>query len=169
MYEHVRAPAWHRAVRRAAASRPLAWLSIRVLHRVDRAWFRFSRGRTTFSAWVSGLPVAMLTTRGRRTGRDRTLPVLALPDGDGLIVIASNFGRHRHPAWYLNLRANPWAVVAMAGASRAYRARELTGAERDRGFRYGLEVNPGWSRYRQRAGDRTIPVIRLEPTTKDSE
>jgi deazaflavin-dependent oxidoreductase (nitroreductase family) len=169
MYEHIRAPALHRAVRRAAASPPLAWLSIRFLHHIDRATFRLTRRRSMFSAWVSGLPVVMLTTRGRRTGRTRTLPVLALPDGDRLIVIASNFGQPRHPAWYHNLRAHPRAVVAVGGVSDEYEAHELTGEERDRYFRYGVEANPGWIQYRRRAAGRHIPVIRLERSTVERE
>jgi deazaflavin-dependent oxidoreductase (nitroreductase family) len=104
----------------------------------------------------------MLTTTGARTGRRRTSPVLAIRDGDGFIVIASNFGQPRHPAWYHNLRAEPHAWAEVAGRGRAVRARELHGAERDRCFARGVEIYPGFEHYVRRAG-RTIPVLRLDP------
>ena len=102
MYGHADASAVRRAVRPAATSRPLAWLSAQILPRVDRATYRSTRGRFVFSAWLSGLPVVLLTTTGARTGRPRTTPVLAKPDGDALVLIAANFDRPQHLAWYLN-------------------------------------------------------------------
>jgi deazaflavin-dependent oxidoreductase (nitroreductase family) len=164
---HVRGP--RRLVQRMAATRPLAWLSARVLHRLDRTVYRWTRGRTTFSDQVSGLPIVMLTTTGARTGRPRTLPVVGLPDGDGLVVIASNFGQRRHPAWYHNLRAHPLVSVTVGGVTREYAAREVGGAERDRYYEYGIEVNPGWAQYGRRTGDRRIPVIRLDLVQRSKE
>ena len=157
MYDRARAP--HRIVRRAVATVPVAWLSARVLHRLDRVVHRVTRRRATLSAWASGLPVVMLTTRGARTGQAREVPVVALPDGDRLVLIASNFGQRHHPAWYHNLRAHPQAVVD----GREYEAHELTGEERERQFQYGVQIYPGWLRYRERAANREIPVIRLIP------
>jgi deazaflavin-dependent oxidoreductase (nitroreductase family) len=151
-----------RTVRQMSATRPVAWLSALVLHRLDGLVYRRTRGRATFSSWVSGLPVVMLTTTGARTGRARTVPVLGLSDADGLVVIASNFGRAHHPAWYHNLRADPRASIVVGGVATRLRARELSGAERERHFRRGVAVNPGWVRYRRRAR-RHIPVILLTP------
>ena len=162
-YDHRRASRPRRAVRQLAATRPVAWVSARALHRVDLLVHRATRGRTTFSTVVSGLPVVMLTTTGARTGRSRTLPVLGIPDGDRMVVIASNFGQRHHPAWYHNLRALPFATVAGDGPAVAMRARELAGDERERYFAAGVAVNPGWTRYRGRAGRRQIPVVMLEP------
>jgi deazaflavin-dependent oxidoreductase (nitroreductase family) len=65
--------------------------------------YRVSRGRSTFTSWVTGLPIVMLTTTGARSGRQRTLPVLGVPDDGTLVVIASNYGQERNPAWYYNL------------------------------------------------------------------
>jgi deazaflavin-dependent oxidoreductase (nitroreductase family) len=75
----------------------------------------------------------MLTTTGARSGLVRTLPVLGLPDGDGMILIASNFGRPHNPSWYHNLRANPQATIAVGGVSRAVVARELDGPSESAG------------------------------------
>jgi deazaflavin-dependent oxidoreductase (nitroreductase family) len=105
----------------------------------------------------------MLTTTGARSGLSRTVVLLGLPDGDRVVVIASNYGQRHHPAWYHNLRANPRAVLTVAGRTIDIRARMLAGEERERWFRRGVEINPGWVQYRQRAANREIPVIMLEP------
>jgi deazaflavin-dependent oxidoreductase (nitroreductase family) len=151
-----------RTVRATAAWPPVSWLYARTLHHLDRLVYRLTGGRATFVSWVAGLPVVMLTTTGARTGRARTVPVLGLSDADGLVVIASNFGRAHHPAWYHNLRADPRASIVVDGVATRLRARELSGAERERHFRRGVAVNPGWVRYRRRAR-RHIPVILLTP------
>jgi deazaflavin-dependent oxidoreductase (nitroreductase family) len=131
---------------------------------LDRFVFRVSGGSTTASSWLAGVEIAMLTTIGARTGRPRTLPVLGLRDGeDTWFVIASNFGRPRNPSWYHNLRANPHATIVAAGVSREVVAHELSGAERERGYRRGEEIFPGFTYYRRWARNRQIPVLRLEP------
>ena len=116
------------------------------------------------SALFGWLPVVMLTTTGAKTGRLRTIPVLGLPDSDRLVVVATNYGRPHHPAWYHNLRANPRASVSVNGVTREVEAHELTGDERELHLQRGIEINPGWARYRRRAAaSRRIPVIRLDP------
>lgn len=67
--------------------------------------YRVTGGTTTASSFLGGVEITMLTTNGARTGRTSTLPVLGVPDGDDTILIASNYGRPRNPAWYHNLRA----------------------------------------------------------------
>lgn len=148
-------------MRLLVTSRPVAWLSARLLPRVDRAIFRHTRGRVTFSAWVTGLPVVQLTTIGARSGAPRTARVLGIPDRGGFIVIAANFGQTTHPAWYHNLHARPQAWLVADGITGEYRARELTGLERDRGFERAITLNPGWGGFQERAGRRLIPVIQL--------
>jgi deazaflavin-dependent oxidoreductase (nitroreductase family) len=151
-----------RAVRRTAATRPLALLYGRIQQPTDTFVFRLTHGRTTLSSWLAGMRLVMLTTTGAKSGLPRTLPVLALDDGDALVVIASNFGRPHHPAWYRNLRAHPDARVVVDRATREVRARELEGAERDRHFARAVAIYPGFERYRTWAAGRRIPVIRLE-------
>jgi deazaflavin-dependent oxidoreductase (nitroreductase family) len=107
MYRFADASAARRIVRQATTSRPLAWLSARILHRIDRLADLATRGRFTFSRWMPGLPVVMLTTTGARTGQPRTTPVLGIPDGRRPVVIASNFGQQTDPAWCHNLRGTP--------------------------------------------------------------
>lgn len=152
-----------RVIRQATTLRPLAWASARVLHRVDKVVYRATRGGATFSGWISGLPVVLLTTTGARSGQRRTTPVLGIPAEDRLVIIAANFGKRTHPAWYHNLRAHPTVTVTVAGAAQQYEAVEMTGEERDLQFEQALTLNPGWLRYRTRAGKRSLPVIMLIP------
>jgi deazaflavin-dependent oxidoreductase (nitroreductase family) len=139
----------------------MSWLYVRVLHHLDR----LTRGRHTLSSWLSGLPVVMLTITGAKTGQQRTSPVIAVPDGDNLVVIASNWGQRQHPAWYHNLRAHPRATVTVGGVSRRVQAHEASGEERERLWQRDLEAYPGRAAYERRAGNRRIPVVVLAPVS----
>lgn len=152
-----------RAVRWFAATRPGDWLFANVLRRLDGPVYRLTSGRHTAANLLSGLPVVQLTTTGARTGLLRTVPVLGIPTPDGTAVFASNFGRSRQPGWYHNLRVHPAATVTVRGRSTRVRAVEAGGALRDRLWRNGLEVFPGWSAYQSRAGGRDIAVFLLVP------
>ena len=110
-----------RLLRWSAATAPVSWLYVRVLHHLDRLSYRLTRGRHTFSSRLARLPVVMLTTTGAKTGQQRTSPVIAVPDGDNLVVIASKWGQRQHPAWFHNLCAHPQATVTVGGAPGASR------------------------------------------------
>jgi deazaflavin-dependent oxidoreductase (nitroreductase family) len=167
MYRHADANFLKRAIRRSAGWKPLSLFYARTLHLLDRAVFRLTRERATFTSWLAGLPVAWLTTTGAKSGARRTSPVLAIPCGDGrLIVIASNYGQRSNPSWYHNLRKNPRTRVLFDGDEREMVARELEGDERARWYERGIEIYPGWVQYRERA-PRQIPVIEL--TALESE
>jgi deazaflavin-dependent oxidoreductase (nitroreductase family) len=161
-YEDRRPDPLRRLVRKAAGIIPMHWIRPRLLVGIDRGVFRLSRGRTTFSAWISGLPIIMLTTTGARSGQPRTLPVLALPEDDHLVLIASNFALPSNPGWYYNLRAQPNVMITWKGSSVEMQARELTGAERQQYVDLSLKTYPWWEQYHRRAAPRTIPVIMLE-------
>jgi deazaflavin-dependent oxidoreductase (nitroreductase family) len=163
MYEHRQANWFRRIARTTAPWRPLAWFYIRALHHLDRGVYRLTRERATFTSWVAGLPIVMLTTTGAKSGRRSTLPLVALPEGDRLVVIASNYGQSRNPSWYYNLRANPRATIEFEGVTREVIARELDGDERARHYERGIEIYPGWTTYRKRADHRRIPVMELTP------
>jgi deazaflavin-dependent oxidoreductase (nitroreductase family) len=163
MYEHREANAFRRMARLAGAWKPVTWVLARTLHHLDAVVYRLSRGRSTFLSWITGMPVIMLTTTGAKSGRPRTCPLVGLPDGDRLVVIASNYGQHANPAWYYNLRANPRATIWFEGITQDVVARELEGEERDRHYERGIEIYPGWTTYRKRAAHRRIPVLELTP------
>ena len=154
----------HRSMRWQAGTAPMARLWARTLHHLDRLVFRLTKEHHTFANLITGLPVVMLTTTGAKSGKARTLPVLGIPDGERMVVVASNWGRRRQPGWYHNLRADPRASVSVGGASREVVAYEAEGEERDRLWRRGLEAYPGWVGYERRASNRRIPVMVLAPS-----
>lgn len=123
--------------------------------------YRITGGRHTLASLLSGLPVVMLTTTGARSGLPRSVPVLGLPTADGLVVIASNYGQQKHPAWYHNLRAHPEGRVTVDGTTHGFRAVEAQGDQRERIWQEGLGIYPGWSSYERRASSRRIAVFVL--------
>ncbi|MEV4532251.1 nitroreductase family deazaflavin-dependent oxidoreductase [Asanoa sp. NPDC049518] len=127
---------------------------------LDRIVSRLTRGRVVALGLI---PSALLTTRGRRTGARRDSPLLCLPDGDGFIVIGSNWGRPEQPAWALNLLADPAATLTLGGAVVPVKARLLSGEERDRSWALMLAAWPGYATYETRAAGRRIHVFRLAP------
>jgi deazaflavin-dependent oxidoreductase (nitroreductase family) len=162
-YEHRQANRFRRVVRVTAAWKPLSLFYAHTLHHIDRVVYRLTSGRATFVSWVTGMPVVMLTTIGAKSGRRHTCPLVALQEGDRMVVIASNYGQHRNPAWYHNLCANPRATIRFEGITQAVVARELEGEERARHYERGIEIYPGWTTYRKRAAHRRIPVLELTP------
>lgn len=107
-----------------------------------------------------GAPVLLLTTIGAKSGQRRTSPMMYLPDGERIIVFASNAGKDTHPGWYHNLRANPAATVEVGGETYAVTATEITGEEHDRLYRIQAERYPGFATY-QANTERIIPVVEL--------
>jgi deazaflavin-dependent oxidoreductase (nitroreductase family) len=120
--------------------------------------YRLSGGRV--GAKLGGLDHLLLTTTGRRTGRRRTRALACLRSGDDRVVVASNGGSDRDPAWFHNLRVNP-AVEVQLGARREGRVAQLAGAaERARLWPQLLQFNPAYRAYQSRTR-REIPVILL--------
>jgi deazaflavin-dependent oxidoreductase (nitroreductase family) len=155
-----------RVIRRLAWVRPISWGLARILPPIDRWVIRWSRGRISATTLFTGLPLVLLTTTGAKSGRPRHTPLTPTPDGDSLILIASNFGQRHDPAWYYNLRANPEVTVTYRGRSHPYIAQELTGLEWDRAWDKAVVSYPGYQAYRSRAG-RVIPVIRLNSVSSE--
>ena len=103
-----------------------------------------------------------LTTHGARSGREHTVYVSYFPDGDGKwLIVASNSGSRRHPAWYSNLAKNPdKAWVVLEGRKARVRSESLVGAARETAWRRIVTEQPVYGRYEQKT-DRLIPVVRL--------
>lgn len=150
-----------RLMQRAAALPVLTAVNASVLPPLDRFVYRITRGRAMVSSVLAGLPVVLLTVVGARSGEPRTVPVLGFPLGGDLVVVASNWGRPRHPAWYHNLRACPDATVTVHGQATPVVARETHGTERERLWESARSVYPGLAAYSRRAADRRIPVVVL--------
>jgi deazaflavin-dependent oxidoreductase (nitroreductase family) len=139
------------------------WYMKRIAPRLDPPLLRLTGGRVSS---VFPVPVMLLTTTGAKSGKPRTLPLLYLCDGEQLILIASNYGKASHPAWYRNLVANPTVDVLAGKKSGTYNATEITDpAERERTWDLVLDMYAGYGDYEDRAGDRTIPLVRLQRAT----
>lgn len=111
--------------------------------------------------WRPGVPTLLLTTRGRRSGELRRTALIYVRDGDAHLVVASNGGSAGHPAWYLNLEADPAVRVQVGAEEFAATARTATDAERERMWPLVTAVWPDYDAYQQRT-DRQIPVVVLE-------
>jgi len=129
---------------------------------LDRRLYRLTGGRWSVIG-RHGLPSLLITTTGRKSGLPRTQPLLYAPDGDGYIVVGSNWGQSSHPAWSANLLAHPTARVTLGDREFGVRAALITGAERDRLWQLVQRIWPGYSEYAKRAEHRQIRMFRLTP------
>lgn len=137
-----------------------------MLHRGDRAAFRLSGGHWTLTTALTGLPVALVTTTGARTGLPRTLPLLCVrvqPNDANFALIGTNFGRARVPGWCYNLRADARANVLVDRQPVAHVAHEARGDEYDRYWRAAEMTYAGYRAYRARVTGRPIPIMVLTP------
>jgi deazaflavin-dependent oxidoreductase (nitroreductase family) len=141
-------------------SKALGDAGLRAAGKLNVPIYRLSGGRLMNR--VTEAPVLMLTTTGRKSGQKRTAPVCYLADGDRLVVIGSNAGNMRTPAWALNLRAHPDARVEIRGKRRDVRARVAEGAERDDLWQRMNDQYGGFEDYRART-PREFAVFVLEP------
>ena len=111
------------------------------------------------------LPALLLFTTGRKSGLQSILPLIYGRAGDALVLIASKGGAPKHPAWYLNLEANPNIEVQVKADRFPVTARTAEGEEREVMWRQMAEIYPPYDEYQVAAGDRQIPVVVLEPVS----
>lgn len=142
-------------------------LKFKVLNKAHRGVLRVTRGR--FGWRLMGMEVVQLTTTGRRSGEERTVMLTSpVQVGDTVVVIASRGGEDRHPAWYLNLSADPNVRVSRRRRPAVPMiAREAEPEERERLWPQILKVYRSYGSYQQRT-DREIPVVILEPASPSS-
>jgi len=159
-----------------AQPRPMGRLSRRergllLLHRLLDKWL------TPLGVWLlrrtrGGLArpwkadVLLLTTRGRRSGRERTVVLQYFSDGETTVVTAANDGGDAYPGWYHNLSADPWAWIEVDGRRTAVRTEELPVDEAAVWWSRIVERDPSYARFR-RATKRPFPVLRLASVTPD--
>jgi deazaflavin-dependent oxidoreductase (nitroreductase family) len=134
-------------------------IAAKTLGAIHRALYRASGGRLGSRIW--SLPVVLLTTTGRTTGKARTTPLCALPRGDSFVVIASFGGLDRPPGWWLNLERTPHATVQVGRELIAVDARTTSGDERSQLWAQVVARAPGYLGYASRT-TREIPVVVLE-------
>ena len=111
----------------------------------------------------SGLPTLLLTTIGRKSGEERIAPLVFLQSGEAMVIVASLAGYDQHPAWYLNLSANPKCWVQLDRRKMAAVARDATPKEREELWPRLTAVLPLWSHF-QKQTERPFPIVILIPT-----
>ena len=158
--------AFQRGLQPILRAKPSSWFLARTLHHFDRPMLRLSHGRYSVTSLLAGLPVVTVTTIGAKSSQPRSLPLIAVPDGGNVILIASNFGQKHHPAWYYNLRAHPEVQLTYEGRTVAYTARETSGEERARCWQRAVDLYSGYALYEVRASHRHIGVFLLTPQAK---
>jgi deazaflavin-dependent oxidoreductase (nitroreductase family) len=160
-----RIPAWRRPIDAVAGSRLGSALLARFAPRGDVTLLRLTGGRF---ALTFGLPTLLLTTTGRKSGEPRSTPLLYLEHADAIAVIGTKFGSPQHPAWALNLLADPRATVLLDGEEWCARARLAAGGERSALWEQARSIYGGFDKYQARVGEREIPIFVLERAPDES-
>jgi deazaflavin-dependent oxidoreductase (nitroreductase family) len=144
-----------------------------VIHAMSRVqtWMYQRTGGLLGSRWYlggtlrrGGVPLCLLTTRGRRSGQPRTTPLLFIRDGETVVVVGSQGGLPSDPQWVRNLRADPHCELQVGRDRRPHRARIAKDAERDRLWPILVAYYPDFESYASWT-ERTIPVLILEPVS----
>jgi deazaflavin-dependent oxidoreductase (nitroreductase family) len=113
----------------------------------------------------NGAPILLLTTKGRKSGEERTIPIIFSRDGDNYVLIASKGGAPTHPAWYLNLSEDPHVQIQVKGDKFDAVARVAESPERERLWAGALVDWPNYDVYQSRTS-RRIPVVVFEPVKR---
>ena len=155
--------AFERGQRRFLLTRAGTWIAMNLSTRLDPLLLRLTVGLVSTGV---AFPIVLVTVTGRKSGEPRTVALVYFTQGDEVVLIASSFGRTEHPAWYLNLVANPEVELLGGGVRARYRARETEGAERDRLYGLAEALYSGYGLYAESAGNREIPVLCLSPIAR---
>ena len=123
--------------------------------------YRRSGGKTM--GYLRGMPVLLLTTVGRKTGKQRVTPVMYIRDGDNYVITASNMGADKHPSWFVNLQANPQATIEVGNMTRSVMAHQANPEEKKRLWAQLVERAPFFEGYKKKT-TRDIPMVILQPT-----
>jgi deazaflavin-dependent oxidoreductase (nitroreductase family) len=113
--------------------------------------------------WRGGSRILLLTTTGRKSGKEHTMPLIFGEDGGSQVLVASRGGAPEHPGWYLNLEANPEVGVQVKADRFRARARTTEGEERERLWKAMNEIWPYYDEYQTKT-TRQIPVVVLDRT-----
>ena len=114
----------------------------------------------------NGVPILLLTTTGRKSGRPRTTPLIYGRDGDDFLVVASMGGAPQHPNWYRNLLAHPATQIQVRADHVEVTARTAEEDEKPRLWKIVTDQWPNYDVYQSRT-DRAIPVVVLSPSARD--
>lgn len=121
-----------------------------------------SGGRRANTLADTGLPVVIVTTRGRRSGKVRKFPLMRVEHNGEYALVASKGGSPEHPVWYHNLKASPQVMVQDGPEARDFQVREVSGAERDQWWERAVAAYPSYADYQTKTS-RQIPVFVATP------
>jgi deazaflavin-dependent oxidoreductase (nitroreductase family) len=153
--------AFQKLLHRVFMLRPVTEFFATRVHRIDKAILKLTKGKYAGSE-ILGWNIIQLTTIGAKTGQARTMPLVALFDGEKIGLIASSLGRKHNPAWYYNLKAHPECTVEWNERTMTYLARETNGDEYQKYWQLAVSQYQGYEKYKERAS-RKIPVMVLDP------
>jgi F420H(2)-dependent quinone reductase len=137
-------------------------MGFRIVMRIWSAIYRLTNGRLLGKIAGGRVPLLLLTTKGRKSGKKRTNPVGYLRDDGAYVIVASFNGAPQHPAWYLNLRSNPDVEVRAGEDTFRARAETADPEERARLWPRLVEMYPSYDDYQAKT-TREIPVVLLHP------
>ena len=140
---------------------PMMDLFLKWMSRINTVMYRRGGGEGLGGTFQK-IPVALLTTTGRKSGQPRVSPLYFLRDGDRVIVAASKGGAEKNPMWYLNLKADPKVSVQIKKEMLELTARAATGEERAKYWPQLVEMYSSYEHY-QSWTDRTMPIDVCEP------
>jgi len=123
--------------------------------------YRTSSGRL-MSRFPNGAPICLVTMTGARSGRRRTIPLIHVPHGDQVILVASQGGMSTHPLWFHNVRANPEVCITVQGRTRRMHAHLASDTEKAMVWPVAVAAYPDFAAYQART-DRNIPVFICDP------
>jgi deazaflavin-dependent oxidoreductase (nitroreductase family) len=161
-YTHKRINGFQRLMQSFGSTSFGAWFFSKTLAPMDRACRKVTKGRTSVPQLLAGLPVMFVTTKGRKSGQPRTTPLIAVPTGDSLALIGTNFGQTRTPGWVYNLETNPAVRVRYHDIEFDGIVRPATDSERSDIWKTASTVYPGYDKYQQRITGRHIRIFVLE-------
>ena len=131
---------------------------LRWVTRFQVAVFRASKGRM-LNKFVGGYPICVVTTRGAKSGAIRRIALIHLPHGEDKLMVASQGGMDKMPAWYYNVNANPEVQIMVGGDEKTYLAERVSDEEKASLWPHLLSLYPDFDEYQART-DRNIPVFR---------
>jgi deazaflavin-dependent oxidoreductase (nitroreductase family) len=138
----------------------------KVINRTHTFLYRLTGGH--IGGKMQTMSVLLLTTAGRRSGKPHTVPLAYIRDGSAYVIIASNAGLPRRPAWFHNLQSHPEGTIHVMQAQVQVRAETANPEKRRELWACLLEVAPGYANYQTRTS-RDIPMVLLHPVEERAE
>lgn len=147
---------------------PIPQKHVALIHKIIRSYTRLNvwvfkkSGGRLMKTWPGGYPICLVETIGARSGAKREIALIHVPRGDDILLVASEGGMDRNPAWYYNITKHPDITITANGKTRAMRARQLSPEEKRELWPLITAVYPDYDEYQART-DRDIPVFLCSP------